>query len=289
MTDGIPSDDVPRGTPPGFLGIVESLRAKFVEVLCPRCKTKFPTRTDAPRDLCESCERGKALEAEAEKVLANVERWLPVWLEQAGLSRREVGARVDRIPAALMNRLRHPSLGLDRILTGGIPDVGFGISGPAGTGKTFALSALFGVNVLERWKRRAKLEGRHVMKPFLVWLRWPEMVNEMRLYSVRDGGLDEVARRMKRWSEVEALVIDDLGAERLRGEYSEDWVASQLDLLVDRRYNGMRPTWWTTNLSLDAFVNRYGARLVSRLTAGTQFISYGAKDDLRVTNGGAGC
>jgi DNA replication protein DnaC len=77
-------------------------------------------------------------------------------------------------------------------------------------------------------------------------------------------------------------VIDDLGAERFVGaSYAEDWAASQLDLLVDGRYNDMRPTWYTTNLSPKEFLERYGPRLFSRLTAENPMLRVPTIPDMR--------
>jgi DNA replication protein DnaC len=78
-------------------------------------------------------------------------------------------------------------------------------------------------------------------------------------------------------------MLDDLGVERVRGRYDEDWAASQLDYLVDQRYNEMRPTWYTTNLSKPEFTDRYGSRLHSRLCGENPLYAVAAGHDLRMT------
>lgn len=56
------------------------------------------------------------------------------------------------------------------------------------------------------------------------------------------------------------LVIDDLGTEKLT-----EWVEEQLYYVINGRYNAMLPTVITTNLRLADIMQRYGARIVSRL------------------------
>jgi len=292
MSNGEQDATVPRGTsdaseaPSDFIGLVERMRARFVEVTCPVCKATFPTRVDAPRDRCEKCEAANGLTAQAAHVIASIERWMPRWLATAGLSVREASAAIERIPDPLLAKLKSPRRGLDRLISGGLPEAGFGISGPAGCGKSFALAALFKANARARWVARAASEGTKATKLYLSWLRWPEVVNDMRVRSTRDGGLNEVDSLMRKWATVEALVIDDIGGERVRGEYGEDWMASQLDILIDRRYNDMMPTWYTTNLAPPDLLDRYGARFFSRLTGGSPLIVYDAKADLRLVKEG---
>jgi len=78
------------------------------------------------------------------------------------------------------------------------------------------------------------------------------------------------------------LVLDDLGAERAKGDYSEEWTSSLLDLVIDRRYNEMRATWWTANLGAEEFAARYGTRLWSRLTGANPAVMVPSGPDLRV-------
>ncbi|WP_243286041.1 hypothetical protein [Geothrix terrae] len=61
------------------------------------------------------------------------------------------------------------------------------------------------------------------------------------------------------------LILDDLGRERIKGDYSQDWGASQLDYIVNMRYREERPIIWTTNVRQTDLVRLYGAALVRRL------------------------
>lgn len=64
------------------------------------------------------------------------------------------------------------------------------------------------------------------------------------------------------WCDAGALVLDDLGAEYAdaKGNFQ-----SALDELVDTYYADWRPLVVTTNLTLDQFRGRYGARIEDRL------------------------
>jgi DNA replication protein DnaC len=118
-------------------------------------------------------------------------------------------------------------------------------------------------------------------KLWLRWVSWPERVNTWRVRSAREHGLAEVHNEMVAMCAVDALVLDDIGAERIKGEYADDWVSSLLDQIIDRRYNALKPTWWTTNLSHEDFTRRYGARMSSRLMSMSPLIRVGAQPDQR--------
>lgn len=65
---------------------------------------------------------------------------------------------------------------------------------------------------------------------------------------------------------VPALVIDDLGAERM----TEFW-ADRAEKLIDRRYAKRRRTVITTNLNPAQLEKQYGPRMVDRLRQGGRF------------------
>lgn len=65
---------------------------------------------------------------------------------------------------------------------------------------------------------------------------------------------------MKIVSEIDILVLDDLGSEK-----SNSWVIERLTMLINDRYEKMLPTIVTTNLELSFLENQVGERIVSRL------------------------
>lgn len=69
------------------------------------------------------------------------------------------------------------------------------------------------------------------------------------------------------------LVLDDLGAE-----HTGDWSRSELFSLLNDRYENMRPTVLTTNLSLAELTARLGERTVSRIAEMTDGVRLRSPD-----------
>lgn len=71
----------------------------------------------------------------------------------------------------------------------------------------------------------------------------------------------------------QVLFIDDFGVE-----YLSPWFLRILNILINERYNKMRPTIVTTNLSVDDLMDRVGDRIVSRLISDGNIIELVGKD-----------
>lgn len=284
MSNDEPQADVPRGT---LEEPIRILTDAFEQRECGGCKRPMMVNKAIEGDvLCPVCqnakESGERIGAEAAAIQARAPMLLQKWLLRAGMSSRELEADLQRIPAPIRQRLSGSRCGWSNACLGRF-ESGFGLSGGAGIGKTFAIAATMQSAVVARWAARAPLEGNAALKLWLMWVRWPDQVNAMRVRSMQEYGLGEVDTMIERMSKAEALVLDDLGWERLRGDSnSDDWCGSLLDLIVDRRYNNRLPTWYTTNLSLDEFVGRYGPRLVSRLHSDNPLILLPDAPDLRI-------
>lgn len=269
---------------------MDKILAGWTEAECSWCKGKFytiigVTSQTACMDCIEKNKKAEKAQAEFATVTANLDAWIPRWLQKAGMSIRETQAEYAQIPQYLKTAIGDPSLGVGMVLDGRLPRHGFGLSGSAGGGKTFALAAMFKMSVRENWFRRCPQEGMKGTNIWLSWVRWPEKVNQWRVGSMQDKGIEKVMLEVEKMSKIEALVLDDLGAERLKGEYSDDWATSQLDLLIDKRYNAMKPTWFTTNLTPQEFAARYGARMWSRLCGENPLVRIGGHPDLRIHKG----
>jgi len=167
---------------------------------------------------------------------------------------------------------------------------GFGLSGPVGSGKTGAVAAIL-IAAMEsgvadgmlRFGLRSLPGGGYAEPVYpLAWASWPETVNALRIMSARDSGIDSAAELVERLAAARWLVLDDLGAERIRGDSASDWATSQLDLILDRRYTEMRPVWYTTSLSLPAFTRWYGRRMIERLVAENPLIVVPRLDSRRL-------
>ncbi len=87
----------------------------------------------------------------------------------------------------------------------------------------------------------------------------PELLNDLRKTYSRDS--DELEDDIMREAcAVDVLVMDDLGAERTSG-----WVRDRLYLIINRRYERLKPTIVTTNFGTDDLKAQVGERIVSRL------------------------
>jgi hypothetical protein len=267
----------------GIAGVL----ADFETVDCPRCSKPFGRRRGSDADVCADCAAGARIAAEAEAVLAEPDRYVSGFLRRAGLSTRELTARTVGIPAAVAAVLKQGAVGrsIRLMQSGEVPPAGFGISGPTGCGKSFALASILRDMVERRLLGRVRTFGRKAFNDaWLAWVSWPEAATKFRRMAARgDGALDDVEREVSAMAQVPVLVLDDLGVERFRGaDYSDDWLASQLDALIDERYNEMRPTWYTTNLAAAEFAERYGARMTSRLVSENPLVRVQPGPDLRL-------
>jgi DNA replication protein DnaC len=90
---------------------------------------------------------------------------------------------------------------------------------------------------------------------------------------VTASGLSRIDRALvSRVLKAPALVLDDMGTEYLD---PKGFVLSLLDELMDYRYRSLLPLVLTTNLDIESFKARYGARLVDRIRGAGRFVRIG--------------
>lgn len=188
-------------------------------------------------------------------------------LKSIGLEERELVA--DPMAVSLdLRKILPPSA--REFIAGEIPRNGFGIGGKAGVGKTCAMVAFFRLHLRAAYLKRREAnhprQDPQALRSMFRWVDWPRMAHELRTYAVVDS--EWVRRTVESLSKVPVLVLDDLGAERRKGDYQDDYAASELDYIVaSARYRGCLPTWYTTNLDAAALSKFYGARFTSRLVS----------------------
>lgn len=68
------------------------------------------------------------------------------------------------------------------------------------------------------------------------------------------------------------LILDDLGAE-----YDHLWVQCKVDAIITERYNRMKSTIVTSNLTREEIRDRYQLRIFDRLRATSQLITFSGK------------
>lgn len=254
-------------------GSLQALAQGPQRIPCPKCSrptlvgavSPSPGDPDGPA-VCWDCRDRAVVELERQKeaaaVLTDLEGYARTQLELAGAAPREIRATRDKVPEALKRAI--PPEPLKAVLAGEVPARGFGIGGRVQGGKTSCLVAILKVGAQAFARREVPQKGaRAAYSRGLAFVNWPDEVNAIR----RAATDPATAERLERLAAVPILVLDDLGRERIRGSYTEDWAASQLDGIISARYRHERPTLWTTNVPMAELVALYGAALMARLTA----------------------
>jgi DNA replication protein DnaC len=242
-------------------------------VVCPCC---------VEREACEALEAFRAREA-AQAAITVEHR-----LRAIGMGARELEAELQAVPVAIRRAL--PRL-LTQDLIGGDALVadGFGLTGGQGIGKTMCLAAMVRARATALHARAlsacrvAPADGdASWFRVGVQWVNWPSGAARVKALSVQDHGAAEVAALVRAWAGTPLLVLDDLGRERMRGAYDEDYAFGVLDQVVDARSRESAPVLWTSNLTPAALVSRYGAALPSRLLELAPAVRLSAGPDLRL-------
>lgn len=197
-------------------------------------------------------------------------------LRRIGLEERELVADPQQVPVELRRALPPTAR---EFIAGGIPRGGFGIGGKPGVGKTCAMVAFLRLH-LQNHREKAKGEINRESKDVrdvISWVDWPSLAHELRTYAVTDP--DWVRGTISRMSKAPVLILDDLGAERRKGDYQDDYAAGELDYIVtSSRYRACLPTLYTTNLSASELANFYGSRFSSRLLSESPLVVMAGED-----------
>ena len=140
------------------------------------------------------------------------------------------------------------------------------LSGKTGCGKTHlsvATLRYFIQNIDEEllvdecWERDI---GRKMGASQSLFVSVPELLLRLRS-SFRPDACESESDIIDRYSAVDLLIFDDLGAEK-----ATEWAESILCLLIDRRSREELWTIVTSNLTLDEIEQHLGARIASRLS-----------------------
>lgn len=135
------------------------------------------------------------------------------------------------------------------------------ITGPRGTGKTHFLCAC-----MKRFLRD-KINAGEINPDALMTTRKqpvrfvsvPELLLEFK-NSYRDDAEQSETAILEKYTNMELLVLDDLGAERV-----SEWSVQMLYMLIDRRNRDMKPTMISSNLKLAEVADQLDDRIASRI------------------------
>lgn len=192
----------------------------------------------------------------------NFQPELHALLVSIGLSRRERSAEWAKVPTALRQAV--PEAVAVAMSQGNFPASGFGLGADIGAGKSMALAAMV-KGMVHAVLRRNLEKGMDPWVPqgrnAILWISWADESAFFRAHATSEA----VERKILAACTVPLLILDDLGRERIKGAYTEDWVINQLDRIITSRNREALPTLWTTNVQAPAMVDLYGGAFVDRL------------------------
>lgn len=180
-----------------------------------------------------------------------------------------VGSTRPIVPAEI-----EPSPHIAYALASGEQETPYLLYGEAGTGKT-TLMALTASRVREflgpSHRTRHTWKDRRVL-----WAQASEYCRDVKAeidLSRRYDDFDDSFAASGLAAFAPCLFLDDLGVEQAT-EYNADTIAT----LLDARYRTKKPTWISTNLTIEALGQRYGQRIVSRLAERLLFLEISGID-----------
>lgn len=204
----------------------------------------------APSDRCGDCTKKKKEEWERDVLLKEI-------FERCGLKTRHETMSLDNYKPTTEGQ-KQVLEDLKRYNDGNVF-----ISGPVGTGKTHLIVGLV-----------SKIAREHLCG--FRFRTGVDMLYEIRsTFNYNDPG--QTDRMINIFSKANILVIDDLGAEK-----STEWARETFYMIIDRRYNMMKRTFVTSNLSPKELANKLNDRLVSRLMEGAIVLKIDG-NDYRIT------
>lgn len=126
--------------------------------------------------------------------------------------------------------------------------------GVPGTGKTIGSACAFVIAVRNQYVNNHGASTKNFK-----FVNCPELLHEIR-NTFQLNSLEQENQVVDRYTKIPNLIIDDLGASKI-----SDWVISILYLIVNRRYEDLKVTIFTSNLSLQSLLETDCVRVASRI------------------------
>jgi len=140
---------------------------------------------------------------------------------------------------------------------------GLMLTGPAGVGKTYAMAALI---------RFFLMLGRPVIR-----VGYDRLCLQIR-DAYKPASTRSEATIIREFENIDALFIEDLGTTVGDHSQESDWSLRTLLLILDYRLEHMKPTFITSNKTVEELGHSFDQRVASRLYQACQIIPVSGKD-----------
>lgn len=146
------------------------------------------------------------------------------------------------------------------------------ITGGVGTGKTYRMYELYLGQFVRYWMKNLYHIGHNEFAENLYMQKCfyniPELLQDLR--KEYDGQESSLIKDLKK---AEVLFLDDLGVEKV-----SDWVKEQMYIVINHRYENVKLTIYSTNLTIAEIAKTYGERIASRLVESCDIIKLEGQD-----------
>jgi len=182
-------------------------------------------------------------------------------MELAGFSKRQLtysfnNFKVTKDNAIIMKKIRYYLKNWEQNKREGY---GLIFSGSPGTGKTMLITSII-KEIMAKDKSNLNIKVGSIMRI---------------LYDIKANFNDESAI-IREFSNYDLLVLDDLGKEHF-----SDWSKQVIYLIINERYENMKPTFITTNCSADELSEKIDEATISRFFEMGMSVKFGKTQDYR--------
>lgn len=230
-----------------------SANASKCEVACRYCRQAIVDGSDVNRQcrICPTCD-------ELMRAKQGASRHITVDRARRRTYAAAMRRRIERAIPDVFRQARWGQLAnrLRAVLASRRPGQGILLWGPAGSGKSHALAALARHTIIATIATRGEIRVERVAFEGLT------LAIRSCYGSESSRSEEDILRPL---IESDLLVIEDLGTSASSGAVATDFRLQKIVHLIDTRMEHCRPTFITSNLSVESLERMFDERLASRL------------------------